>query len=205
MKKKMLNTILIGFLCWALYQISIEAIYHLRNPYTPSFVYQEDKEPVAEMSIYARAFGPPVIWRFLGHSWIYIYNISDSPIYISDVTVNSEEGVTLGTTAMPTLEHRGIWYNLESHNLTDYGQNVGYKAYIYDDDIEYINNFINNHNRWSIAFNCSTFSASIWNNTSAGIKNKFMAATPKILENSIKSVDGFITNGTFKTEHFIVY
>lgn len=203
--KRIFITILVLFFFYGVFRIGSEVKFNIENKYVPTQYSEDADNSVGTLSIYSRAFGPPVIWRFLGHSWVYIYNDSEEPFTISDYEVPPNTGITLGTTSMPTMEHRGIWYNLESHNLTNYGTNVGITAPINKEDIHYINTYLLEHDKWSIFYNCSNFTSDLWNKTSAGYYNKVKTGTPLILENSIKSKDDYITDGTFETEDYVTY
>lgn len=200
MIKKIFYSVLIIISLYFSYDIIEEYRFDKMFPYEPIV----STDNVARLTIYTRPFGAPIIWRVTGHSWLYIYNTSDKPIYISDIEIPSNTGLTLGTTAMPYMPHNGLWYNLESHNNTDYSINSGYSMDINNDDIDYINTYLLYHDKWSLYYNCSTFAADLWNSTSAGVI-PFKTGTPLRLKSSIEKIDDFIVNGTFKTGDFMMY
>lgn len=200
MIKKIFCGIILIFALYFSYDIIEEYRFDKAFPYVPI----ASTDNVATLTIYTRPFGAPILWRFTGHSWLYIYNTSDEPLYISDVMIPSNTGMTLGTTAMPYMPHKGVWYNMESHNTVDYVINSGYSMDINSADIDYINTYLLYHDKWSLYYNCSTFAGDLWNSTSAGAV-PFKMGTPLRLKSSIEKTDDYITNGTFETDNFMMY
>lgn len=131
--------------------------------------------------------------RLVGHSWILIENTSDEPFFLADTEVDPGQSISFGTTAMPGMDHRGIWVNVEGYN-SNYLDNVATSGDFYDKDLEYLEVYLKHHDRWSLMYTCVSFATGIWNNISAGQGNEYHALFPEGLYRKIKKRDEYILN-----------
>ncbi len=168
----------------------IEGTYVLRHGEP---VIEADSEKIGTISLYASPVPYPDIKRITGHSWIYIENTSDKSFYIDDVIVPPGEGISLGTTANPKMGHRGVWINVEGYN-DHYKDNVSITGDFYPEDLKYVEEYISNHDRWNIVYNCAYFATDIWNNVSAGEGREVHAITPIGLSLKLLKTDGYSTD-----------
>ncbi len=152
----------------------VEAFY-VETHNTP--VITDSSQKIGTISLYASPVVLPKPTRITGHSWIYIKNTSDNSFYIDDVIVPPGEGISMGTTANPKMGHRGIWINVEGYN-EHYKENVSISGDFYEEDLIYIEDYLEEHDKWNIIYNCAFFSTEIWNNVSAGQGHEIRSITP---------------------------
>ncbi len=155
-----------------------------------------DSEKIGTVSLYSSKIAYPKPSRLTGHSWIYIYNTTDSPFYIKDMIVPPDYGISFGTTANPSMGHRGLWYNVEGFSKY-YLTNISIEGDFYEEDIEYVEAFLDNHNKWTLFYNCTTFATELWNNLAAGKDREIKAITPVTLHNDILRTDDYYVNKPF--------
>ncbi len=136
-----------------------------------------ESEKIGTISLYTSPVFSPTLSRYNGHSWIYIKNLSGDDIEILDYTVKDGAGISFGTTGSPKMSSTGIWVNLEGYNRY-YLENLSITADIYKEDLEYLEVYLNNHNKWTLLYNCTTFALGIWNNSYAGQENPVYAISP---------------------------
>ncbi len=153
----------------------------------------ENSNKIGEITLYTSPVFKPTIKRYVGHSWIYIYNTSETSFFINGNEVKPNEGISMGTTAMPEFKDKGIWFNIEGYNST-YLNNVSITGDFYEEDLEYLNNYLLKHDRWNIFYNCSTFASRVWNGVSAGQEEKVKAFTPRGMYIKIKKIDDYDKN-----------
>lgn len=129
--------------------------------------------------------------RPIGHSWIQIENTSNSPFTIAETIVEPNDSISFGTTAMPRMSHRGIWINVEGYN-ENYLENIGVSGSFYEEDLIYLEDYLKEHDKWTLLYNCVTFATGIWNNLYVGEEDKYYALTPFGLYKDIIKSDEYI-------------
>ncbi len=106
------------------------------------------------------------------HTWIYIENLSDTPIQVGayPFMIKKGEGVTVGTYGTTVEDGPGLYYNFEAwryRNLKPEQNSDHIIIYlskdITADDLVKVNNMIVNSNRWSKILNCAYTALRIWN------------------------------------------
>lgn len=126
----------------------------------PAFAAQSGDEIVARISVCSRVKEVPS----LGHTWIYIHNISDEPIQVGAYTVPVGEGVSIGTFANTRDDGKGVYYNIESHCINKYGDHDFFSITkeISADTLNKVSNKILTLNNWNIFNNCMQFTFTVW-------------------------------------------
>lgn len=165
------------------------------NKYGKSLATSES-DIVGTISLYSSPVDNPSLSRLTGHSWIYIVNTSDKDIKILDNIIQPNDTISFGTTSNPAMGFSGIWVNLEGYNKY-YRENISITSYLYAEDILYLENYLKFHNKWTLLYNCTTFSNGIWNNLGAGNNYKFSDITPKGLYNSLEKLEEAEINQEF--------
>ena len=69
----------------------------------------EESNTVAKLSVVIRNKG------FVGHVWLYIENLTDKPIDVGLLTVQPNEGVSVGLLSFSRADGWGIYYNIEAY------------------------------------------------------------------------------------------
>ncbi len=173
-----LKNIFYIILLWCIYTISIALIPEIQFLSTyGSSTANIDSTKVGTISLYSSPAGLPTPSRITGHSWVYIKNTTNEDIKILDYIVKPNTGISFGTTSNPVMDTRGIWVNLEGNN-SNYTENISITSDFYQEDLEYLEIYLTNHNRWTLLYNCTTFARGIWNNSFAGSYYTFSSNTP---------------------------
>ena len=100
----------------------------------------------------------------IGHTWVYVENLTDREIQVGLYTVPPYEGVSVGVLARK--DGWGIYYNVESYAQTVHGMNkqISMKEAITAKKLEKVSNTIVNYvNHWDPFFNCMYFAFKVWN------------------------------------------
>ncbi len=153
--------------------------------------YLEKAENIATLSLYSLPSN--------GHSWITIKNKIGATIKAGFYSITSGEEISIGTFGNQT-DHCGVWYNIESYyaDAQEYLGRVSLSEDIGINELNEITNYIKNNDTWSLYFNCSRFSATIWNNvTDKDIDINFIS-TPAAVASAIKQKSGYQTNRNFQ-------
>ena len=158
-----------------------------------------------ELRIYADSSGSASSSNTSGRAWITMraYSPSDA----GKLFLPPSSTATLGTWGNK-LEHIGIWYNLESYFVQQSSSNYPNRAYlsmtVTSSDLDALNNYIINHDTWSLTNNCSSFASACWNlvapsnmQVSAGLIN-----TPSNLRSSIINKGGIQDNPQVAIPYF---
>lgn len=151
-----------------------------------------------------------------GHGFITVKNVSTGGLTIN---VGKFSGIASGKTmslgtwdSSVTTEHRGLWYDLEAYKLYKNGAFSGRVSVSYllnASQINNLNNYIINHDSWSLTSPCSSFAVNAWNSVvdssyqlSAGIPS-----TPTNLRNNIQSKfkSQYMTNGPIPYDYVVYY
>lgn len=153
--------------------------------------YLEPADSIAELTVFSLPNG--------GHSWLTIKNNLGTNIMVGVFSVAPEKEISIGTFGNQS-GHNGIWYNIESWyaDSASYNGRVSLSQNINYDQLSTINDYIENHDTWSLYNNCSNFAANVWNSVSdSNLKFSFWP-TPSALSNEIKNKDGYETNRKFQ-------
>ena len=100
----------------------------------------------------------------IGHTWVYVENLTDREIQVGLYTVPPYEGVSVGVLARK--DGWGIYYNVESYAQTVHGMNkqISMKEAITAKKLEKVSSTIVNYvNHWDPFFNCMYFAFKVWN------------------------------------------
>ncbi len=173
-----LKNIFYIILLWCIFTISSALIPEIRflSTYGSSTATTESTK-VGTISLYSSPVFLPSPSRVTGHSWVYIKNTTNEDFKILDYTVRPNEGISFGTTSNPSMQARGIWVNLEGNNSL-YTENISITSDFYQEDLEYLETYLINHNKWILLYNCTTFARGVWNNSYAGNYYQFTSSTP---------------------------
>ncbi len=107
------------------------------------------------------------LFPFVGHCWIYVENLSDSPITVGLYEVPVGQGVSVGSFSFSVMDGWGIYYNLEGwrenrDNTVKRARSVS--TMLDAAELEKLTDSLTNYpNYWGPVANCSTFAFSIWN------------------------------------------
>lgn len=194
---KTLNKILILIFISILLYINIIVVKEVifKNNYGQSIATTQS-EKIGTLTLFASPISIPTIKDPVGHSWVLIENTSPNTIEVANIEVKPNEAISLGTTAMPNMSHKGIWANVEGHNPR-YQNNISVSGDFYEEDLEYLNEFLKHHDKWKLAYNCVSFATEVWNNSLAGIDNQFYAILPSELYIDILNSGNYVKNKEF--------
>ena len=136
------------------------------EPQVPSEPVYDENEIVAMLHV----FLVETVIHPIGHTWVYIENLTDRELQVGLYTLPPHEGVSVGVLARK--DGWGIYYNVES-----YAQNVhGMEKQISMSDgltakkLEKVSKSIINYvNHWDPIFNCMYFAFTVWNSGSRRI------------------------------------
>lgn len=128
----------------------------------------------------------------LGHAFLSFKNTTWQSVRLGGINVAAGAECTIGT--WDISDHSGIWYNLESYAINNKGKmpnRVSLSMLVCLDDMEKINQYVDSHDAWSLAGNCSVFARFVWNSVSDICLS---GDTPSALASSIKSQSGYEIN-----------
>lgn len=120
-------------------------------------------EAVAKIWVCSNMSVPLVI----GHTYVYVENLSDEPIMVGLYEVPVGEAVSVGCFAFSAYDGWGTYYNLEAYRENKKGKEgriLSKSETLTADDLERMSDYITGYlNHWDPIFNCSYFSYSVWN------------------------------------------
>lgn len=123
---------------------------------------------VALLRIYARAEdrGDASI-NSSGHSFLSVRNVSDHDIEVGGLRIAPDTEMTFSPRGN-RWEHTGIWYNLEGYykyylNASYYQNLYGIQVSLDQSQLDTVNQALANADHWSAIYNCTSFSAGLWN------------------------------------------
>ena len=100
----------------------------------------------------------------MGHTWIYVENLTNQELKVGIYTLPAYEGVSVGT--LPEYDGWGVYYNIEAYQQTIYGMEgqISVKEEITLKKLCCVSNFIVNYlNFWDpVFFNCMLFAFLAW-------------------------------------------
>lgn len=143
----------------------------------------------------------------LGHSWIAITNDTNNGYNLGVYYMEPGETVTVGLWG--NLNNNGVWYNLESYGIDEFGLfngRVSIEMTINENQLATINSYIARHDYWNVSYNCSCFVKDIWNLVSEDKLNSgYLVNLPSWLCDSIKDKTSYFTNRYIPTNSKIGY
>lgn len=123
----------------------------------------EDSDTVAKLSVVIRNKG------FVGHVWLYVENLTDEPFEVGLLTVQPDEGVSVGLLSLSRADGWGIYYNIEAYccnNISAEGC-TWLTEELNLTELQSVSNQIGSYtNYWDPFFNCVFFAFKIWNTVS---------------------------------------
>jgi hypothetical protein len=127
----------------------------------------------------------------LGHAFLSIDNKSNENITIYNYTLTVGESITLGSWSIS--QHFGVWFNIESNYIqynNKYDNRYSISTGLSYDDINTINDFIINNDKWSIVHNCSYFALNLWNSIAENSEkiNSRLIYSPQYIQNEISHI-----------------
>ena len=100
----------------------------------------------------------------MGHTWIYIENLTDQELKVGAYTLPPNEGVSVGT--LPEYDGWGLYYNIEAYQQGIYGMEdqLSVKDELTLRELRRVSNFIVSYpNFWDpVFFNCMLFAFLAW-------------------------------------------
>ena len=100
----------------------------------------------------------------VGHTWIYIENLTDQELKVGVYPLPANEGVSVGT--LPEYDGWGLYYNIEAYQQGIYGMEdqLSMQEEITLKELRRVSNFIVNYiNFWDpVFFNCMLFAFLAW-------------------------------------------
>lgn len=126
----------------------------------------EGKEPLRDNDVVADlyVFYDKSDIHAVGHTWIYIENLTDQELKVGVYPLPANEGVSVGT--LPEYDGWGLYYNVEAYQQGIYGMEdqLSMKDQITLKELRRISNFIISYpNFWDpVFFNCMLFAFLAW-------------------------------------------
>lgn len=123
---------------------------------------------VAVLRLFARADDHgDVPLNTSGHSFLTITNVSEQDINVGGLLIAPDTSITVSTRGN-RCEHSGIWYNLEGYykyylNASYYQNLYGIQVSLDQSQLDAVNQALANADHWSAIYNCTSFSAGLWN------------------------------------------
>lgn len=123
---------------------------------------------VAVLRLFARADDHgDVPLNTSGHSFLTITNVSEQDINVGGLLIAPDTSITVSTRGN-RCEHSGIWYNLEGYykyylNASYYQNLYGIQVSLDQSQLDTVNQALANADHWSVIYNCTSFSAGLWN------------------------------------------
>lgn len=133
---------------------------------TPDEPVYDENEIVANFYVFLIESLPHPI----GHTWVYIENLTDRELQVGLYTLPPHEGVSVGVLAR--ADGWGIYYNVESYaqNVHGMGKQISMCDPLTAKKLEKVSKTIINYvNHWDPIFNCMYFAFKVWNSGSRRI------------------------------------
>lgn len=121
---------------------------------------------IARLSVCSSLTVPP----FVGHTYIYVHNLSDNPIQVGLYEVPVGQGVSVGTFSFSVWDGWGLYYNVEAYRENRDGREGKVWSKSMDltaEGLEKLSGSLKNYlNYWDFFFNCAFFAYTTWNGAS---------------------------------------
>lgn len=107
-------------------------------------------------------------FSLLGHTWIYVENLSDHNLQVGLYDLPPGEGVSIGSFGVTRSDGAGLYYNVESYCVNKYGlrRTIYMSEDINQEKLDKANKKILRSNHWDPITNCTGFSFGVWNSVS---------------------------------------
>ncbi len=133
----------------------------------------------------------------LGHAFVTLENTGSEPLKFGAAQLAVHESVSLGSWSMSA--HFGFWYNVESTYVNEferYEGRVSLKTQIDTADLANINDYIEDHDYWTLLKNCSFMALDIYNLAAEESDRLPVPAlvTPQAIDTLIRSTTGYEVN-----------
>ncbi len=101
----------------------------------------------------------------VSHFFIYIENLTDESLKVGLITLEKDQGVSMGAFGLQRSDGWGVYYNTESYRFTetDYSTIVALCEELDSSHLAKLNRFLQNNNHWDLIFNCVFFAVDAWN------------------------------------------
>ena len=142
---------------------------------------------VAVLRLFARADDHgDVPLNTSGHSFLTITNVSAQDINVGGLLIAPDTSITVSTRGN-RCEHSGIWYNLEGYykyylNASYYQNLYGIQVSLDQSQLDTVNQALANADHWSAIYNCTSFSAGLWNAVCSDTLSAGVPETPADLK-----------------------
>lgn len=126
----------------------------------------DENEIVADFYVFLIESKPHPI----GHTWVYVENLTDRELQVGLYKLPPNEGVAVGVLARP--DGWGIYYNVESYaqHAHGMGKRISMKDQLTAKKLKRVSDTIINYvNHWDPIFNCMYFAFRVWNSGSRKI------------------------------------
>lgn len=137
-----------------------------QEPEVPSEPIYDENEIVAMLHV----FLIETTIHPIGHTWVYIENLTDRELQVGLYTLPPHEGVSVGVLAR--RDGWGIYYNVESYAQHVHGmeKQISMSDGLTAKKLEKVSKSIINYvNHWDPIFNCMYFAFTVWNSGSRRI------------------------------------
>ena len=137
-----------------------------QEPEVPSEPVYDENEIVAMLHV----FLIETTIHPIGHTWVYIENLTDRELQVGLYTLPPHEGVSVGVLAR--RDGWGIYYNVESYAQHVHGmeKQISMSDGLTAKKLEKVSKSIINYvNHWDPIFNCMYFAFTVWNSGSRRI------------------------------------
>lgn len=131
--------------------------------------------------------------KCFGHTWIGLDNRTGHTVYLKDRAIPDGEMVTFSVWAVSGLS--GLLFDLEPCYIANYGRYTGrlsLSTNIGEEQLKVIENYMEQHNKWTVDKNCSYWSVHLWNavvGEDAALKIRGFVCTPEKIEQAFSAFD----------------
>lgn len=101
----------------------------------------------------------------VGHIFIYVENVTDEPIEVGKITLEKDQGVSMGAFGFQRSDGWGVYYNTESYlyGEEDYSSLICTSEEIDSAHLAKLNKYLKGYNFWELFINCVFFAVGAWN------------------------------------------
>lgn len=121
------------------------------------------KDPNAVARIYLCSKTNP--FPKVSHVFIYVENLTDNPIKVGQITLEKDQGVSMGAFGLQRSDGWGVYYNTESYRFqqTDYDSIRALVKELKPAQLNKLNDYLISYNHWDLFINCVFFATNAWN------------------------------------------
>lgn len=173
-------------------------------------VIEKTENEVASITICASSGdGEKVFGLFnFGHAFICLTNETDGDLNILGFILPAHKTATISTWSL--TKKFGVWFNVESafiKNRNKYSDRISITAGVTENALKNLDDYLINHNSWSVFNNCTAFSIGLFN-ALADEQNRIHINglyTPEKLKTQIKRFEGYESLNKITTDDNIGY